>query len=169
MQLPGFQKRSDVSTGNNLTGLHCSWQNRPSVESVQELPTIKTLEDTHRKCPLWFAQQQLSNAKNHEHRRFNGQITKSLEFVIRKNGMVLEIWILNTWKKVGKCWALDGSPLGGSAAAKIRKAEIGQNCVCSMRLGHIRSLTRSPCSDVIPLCLALAEHQDCQDFSAALM
>ena len=25
---------------------------RPSVESVQELPTIKTLEDTHRKCPL---------------------------------------------------------------------------------------------------------------------
>ena len=63
MQLPGFQKRSDVSTGNNLTGLHCSWQNRLSVESVQELPTIKTLEDTHRKCPLWFAQQQLSNAK----------------------------------------------------------------------------------------------------------
>ena len=63
MQLPGFQKTSDVSTGNNLTGLYRSRQKRPSVESVQELPTIKTLEDTHRKCPLGFAQQQLSNAK----------------------------------------------------------------------------------------------------------
>ena len=29
--------------------------------------------------------------KDHEHRRFNGQKTKLLEFVIRKNGTVLEI------------------------------------------------------------------------------
>ena len=150
MQLPGFQKRSDVSTGSNLTGLYCSWQNRPSVESVQELPTIKTLEDTHRKCPLWFAQQQLSNAKI---MNIGGSMGKKRNPWNLWFGTVLEIWILNTWK-AGKCWALDGSPLGGSAAAKIRKAEIVQNCVCSMRLGHIRSLTRSPCSDVIPLCLA---------------
>ena len=30
--------------------------------------------------------------KDHEHLSFNGQKTKSLEFVIRKNGTVLEIW-----------------------------------------------------------------------------
>ena len=97
IQLPGFQKRSDVSTGNNLTGLYCSWQNRPSVESVQELPTIKILEDTHiENVHTLIRTTAAIKRKNHEHRRFNGQKTKSLEFVIRKNGTVLEIRILNT-------------------------------------------------------------------------
>ena len=154
MQLPGFQKRSDVSTGNNLTGLYCSWQNRPSIESVQELPTIKTLEDTHRKCPLWFAQQQLSNVKIMNIWVSMGKKRNHWNLWFVRMGRFLKSTILNSWKKMGKCWALDGSPLGGSAAAKIRKAEIVQNCVCSMHLGHIRSLTRSPCSDAIPLCLA---------------
>ena len=36
------------------------------------------------------------------------------------------------------------------------KAEIIQNCLGAMRLGHIRRLTHSPCSDAISLCLSHA-------------
>ena len=88
----------------------------PSFEPIQELPTIKTLEDARQTCPLCFAQHQLSSAKLTNIRVSLGEKRAQWNLWFWRMGRLLKPWLLNTWK-AGKCSAQDGSPLRVLAAS----------------------------------------------------
>ena len=92
----------------------------PSFEPVQELPTIKTLEDARQTCPLCFAQHQLSSAKLTNIRVSLGEKRAQWNLWFWRMGRLLKPWLLNTWK-AGKCSAQDGSPLRVLAASVPQK------------------------------------------------